>query len=61
MKMLQKIIDSKSLGNSQENMMKFDLGKMQSCNLNTATLPQTSSQIYSGINLEWPSSLESEL
>ena len=61
MKMLRKIIDSKSLGISQENMMKFDLGKMQSCSLNTATLPQTSSQIYSGINLEWPSSLESEL
>ena len=62
MKMLRKIIDSKSLGNSQENiMMEFDLGKMQSCNLTTATLPQTSSQIYSGINLEWPSSLESEL
>ena len=37
--MLQKIIDSKSLENSQENiMMEFDLVKLQFCNLNTATL-----------------------
>ena len=40
MKMLQKIIDSKSLENSQENMMmEFDLVKLQFCNLNTVTLP----------------------
>ena len=38
--MLQKIIDSKSLENSQENMMmEFDLVKLQFCNLNTVTLP----------------------
>ena len=37
--MLQKIIDSKSLENSQENIMvEFDLAKLQFCNLNTATL-----------------------
>ena len=37
--MLQKIIGSKSLENSQENiMMEFDLIKLQVCNLNTATL-----------------------
>ena len=60
MEMLRKIIDSKSLENSQENMMEFDLVKLQFCNLNTATLPKTS-QILSGINLEWPNSLESEL
>ena len=40
MKMLQKIIDSKSLENSQENMMmEFDLVKLQFWNLNTTTLP----------------------
>ena len=39
MEMLRKIIDSKSLENSQENMMEFDLVKLQFCNLNTATLP----------------------
>ena len=39
MKVLQKIIDSKSLENSQENiMMEFNLVKLQFCNLNTATL-----------------------
>ena len=39
MKMLRKMIDSKSLENSQENiMMEFDLIKLQVCNLNTATL-----------------------
>ena len=38
MKMLR-IIDSKSLENSQENiMMAFDLVKLQVCNLNIATL-----------------------
>ena len=50
--MLWKIIDSKSLENSQENiMMEFDLVKLQFWNLNTATLPQTSPQILSRINL----------
>ena len=40
MKVLQKIIDSKSLENSQENiMMEFDLVRLQFGNLNTATLP----------------------
>ena len=35
MKILRKIIDSKNLENSQENtMMKFDLVKLQFCNLN---------------------------
>ena len=39
MKMLRKMIDSKSLENSQENIMtEFDLIKWQVCNLNTATL-----------------------
>ena len=38
--MLREIIDSKSFGNSQENiMMEFDLVKLQFCNLNTTTLP----------------------
>ena len=32
------MIDSKSLENSQENMMEFDLIKLQVCNLNSATL-----------------------
>ena len=55
MKMLRKIINSTSLENSQENIiMEFDLVKLQFCNLNTATLPLTSPQILSGINLEWP-------
>ena len=62
MKMLRKIINSTSLENSQENIiMEFDLVKLQFCNLNTATLPLTSPQILSGINLEWSSSLKSEL
>ena len=40
MKMLRKIIDSKSLENSQEIiMMEFDLVKLQFNNLNTTTLP----------------------
>ena len=40
MEMLRKIIDSKSLENSQENiMMGFDLLKFQFCDLNTTTLP----------------------
>ena len=40
MEMLRKIIDSKSLENSQENiMMEFDLVRLQFGNLNTATLP----------------------
>ena len=40
MKMLRKIIDFKSLENSQENiMMEFDLVKLKFGNLNTATLP----------------------
>ena len=43
MKMLRKMIDSKSLENSQENIViEFfdrDLVKLQFCNLNTATLP----------------------
>ena len=40
MEMLRKKIDSKSLENSQENiMMGFDLVKLQFCDLNTATLP----------------------
>ena len=35
MKMLRKIIDSKSLENSQKNIiMEFDLVKLQFCNLN---------------------------
>ena len=35
MKKLRKIIDSKSLENSQKNiMMEFDLVKLQFCNLN---------------------------
>ena len=39
MKMLQKMIDSKSLESSQENiMMEFDLIKLEVCKLNTATL-----------------------
>ena len=39
MKMLRKIIDFKSLENSQENIvMEFDLVKLQVCYLNTATL-----------------------
>ena len=37
MKMLRKIIDFKSLENSQENIvMEFDLVKLQVCYLNTA-------------------------
>ena len=40
MMMIQKIIDSRSFENSQENiMMEFDLVKLRFCNLNTATLP----------------------
>ena len=39
MKMLRKVIDSKSLENFQENiMMEFDLVKLQICTLHTATL-----------------------
>ena len=39
MKVLRKIIDSKSLENCQENiMMEIDLVKLQVCSLNTATL-----------------------
>ena len=40
MEILRKITDSKSLENSQENIMKeFDLVKLQFCKLNTTTLP----------------------
>ena len=40
MKMLRKIIDSKSLENSRENIMiEFDLVKLQFGNLNTTALP----------------------
>ena len=39
MNMLRKIIDLKSWENSQENMMEFDLVKLQFCNLNITTLP----------------------
>ena len=60
--MSRNIVDFKSLRNSQENIMtEFDLVKLQFCDLNTATLLKTSPQILSGIKLEWPSSLESEL
>ena len=39
MKMLRKIIDSKSLENSKENiMMEFNLVKLQVCSQNTVTL-----------------------
>ena len=40
MEILRKITDSKSLENSQENIMKeFDLVKLQFYKLNTTTLP----------------------
>ena len=49
MKKLQKIIDSKSLENSQKNiMMEFDLVKLQFCNLNMLLYPKHHHEFFPG-------------
>ena len=49
MKMLRKIIDSKSLENFQKNiMMEFDLVKVQFCNLNMLPYPKHHHKFFPG-------------